>query len=83
MATIESKIKPAAALDITNRTCPMTFVVTKLRLEEMQPGEVLEVILTDGEPIHNVPRSVKAEGHRIIAVEPFDGKFRLFIERKL
>jgi len=74
-------LKIDATLDITPDVCPITFVKTKLKLEQMQPGQVLEVILNDGEPIQNVPRSVKGEGHRIILVEKVGDKYRLLIEK--
>ncbi|MFQ3675031.1 MAG: sulfurtransferase TusA family protein, partial [Endomicrobiia bacterium] len=51
-------------LDLRGISCPMNFVKTKLKLEEMQKDEILEVLLDDGEPIINVPRSVKEEGHK-------------------
>ncbi len=43
----------------------MTFVKTRLELEEMNQGELLEVILREGEPLSNVTRSVEDLGHRI------------------
>ncbi len=79
--TDEQRPKPAETLDITDRTCPLTFVVTKLKLEEMEPGTVLEVVLNDGEPIRNVPRALKEDGHRVLLVEPWQGRFRLLVER--
>lgn len=76
-----SDVKPDAKLDLSGVLCPINFVQTKLALEDMQPGQVLEVILDDGEPIRNVPRSVKEEGHRVIAVEKLpDNKYRLLIK---
>lgn len=57
-------------LDITKDVCPITFVRTKLRLEKMQVGETLEVLLQGEEPLKNVPRSVKEAGHEIIACIP-------------
>ncbi len=70
-------------IDITPDTCPMTFVKTKLRLEKMQKGEVLEVLLNDGEPLKNVPLSAQELGHSILATVPqSDGKtYRLWIEK--
>ena len=35
----------AASVDITREVCPMTYVRTKLRLETLGNGEVLEVFL--------------------------------------
>ncbi len=74
-------LKIDAELDITADVCPITFVKTKLKLEQMQRGEILEVVLNDGEPIQNVPRSVKGEGHKIILVEKRGENYRLLIER--
>lgn len=56
-------------LDLRGVLCPINYVRTKLRLEELEQGQVLEVILDDGEPMRNVPRSVKQDGHRISKVE--------------
>lgn len=46
----------------------MTFVRTKLRLERMQSGEVLAVRLRGSEPLHNVPRAARDEGHVIVDI---------------
>jgi len=57
-------------LDIRGEVCPYTFVKTKLALEEMQPGQVLRV-LVDYEPAtKNVPRSVRLQGDEVVGVEP-------------
>ncbi len=57
-------------LDITSDVCPITFVKTKLLIEKMKSGETLEVRLTEGEPLENVPRSVREEGHEVLSIEP-------------
>ncbi len=57
-------------LDITSDVCPITFVKTKLLIEKMKSGEILEVRLTEGEPLENVPRSVREEGHEVLSIEP-------------
>ena len=56
-------------IDITGEVCPMTFVRTKLRLERMQPGEILAVRLRGEEPLRNVPRAARDEGHDILGIE--------------
>ena len=73
--------KPNAFLDLRGVVCPTNFVKTKLKLEEMKTGEVLEIVIDSGEPIANVPRSIKEEGHKIIKVEKIDNHFRLLIEK--
>ena len=78
------EIKADVQLDLRGVLCPINFVKTKLKLEEMEVGEILEIILDDGEPMRNVPRSVKEEGHRIIKVNKLqDGKYyKLLIKKK-
>jgi TusA-related sulfurtransferase len=60
-------------LDITKEHCPMTFVKTKIELSKLQPGDTLEVLLTEGEPLDNVPRNAKEQGYNVLAVEHVDG----------
>lgn len=65
-------------IDITGVVCPITFVKTKVALEELTDGDVLEVRLNGGEPVQNVPRSLKDEGHRVTGIEKLeDGTYRL------
>jgi TusA-related sulfurtransferase len=52
-------------LDITADTCPLTWVRTKLALERLAPGEVLEVRCAPGEALENVPRSAREAGHAV------------------
>ena len=69
-------------LDITGDYCPITFVKTKIALEKIQPGERLEVILREGEPLENVPRAAAGDGHRVVEiVEVRDGVYRVVIEK--
>ncbi|MBI4295386.1 MAG: sulfurtransferase TusA family protein [Chloroflexi bacterium] len=71
-------------LDLRGTLCPLNFVYTKLRLEEMAEGEVLEIIIDDGESMRNVPRSLKQDGHRVLDVVKLeDGSYRLKIRRGL
>jgi TusA-related sulfurtransferase len=67
-----------ARVDITDVVCPVTFVKTKVALEELEDGQVLELRLNGGEPIQNVPRSLKDEGHKVTNVsQSEDGTFLL------
>ena len=61
---------PVHFLDITSDVCPITFVKTKLLVERMQSGEFAEIRIPPGEPLENVPRSVREEGHTVLSLEP-------------
>jgi len=73
--------QPTQSMDLRGTPCPLNWVKTKLRLEGMGAGELLEVFIDDGEAVRNVPRSVKSEGHQIVEVSPAGDGFRLVIER--
>jgi TusA-related sulfurtransferase len=53
-------------LDITKDHCPMTFVKAKLKLEQLEEGDILEILLTAGEPLENVPRTCKEQGFQVL-----------------
>ncbi len=55
------KSRAIKKLDIRGKVCPMTFVYTKLTLEKMDPGEILEVTLDFPAAVKNVPVSVKRQ----------------------
>ncbi len=80
MADIDLKVDDT--VDITDVNCPVTFVKTKVALEELDEGQILKVHLNDGEPVQNVPRSVKEEGHEVLRLDDNgDGTFELFIRK--
>lgn len=68
-------------IDLHGVSCPINFVKTKLALEELEEGELLEVILDEGNAMLNVPRSVKEEGYTVIRVEPLGETFRVIIRK--
>jgi FdhD protein len=67
-------------LDLRGVSCPINFIKIKLALEMFEPGEMVEILLDDGEPVKNVPPSLKAEGHRLLGVERKDDHFVLTLE---
>ncbi|MGQ0555965.1 MAG: sulfurtransferase TusA family protein [Nitrospiraceae bacterium] len=73
---------PVSELDLRGVICPYNFVKTKLKLETMSQGQVLSVLLDDGDPIRNVPRSVQNEGHTVLLQERVDQAYRVLIRRE-
>ena len=72
----------ADTVDITDVVCPVTFVKAKVALEELDDGEILSIRLNDGEPVQNVPRSIKEEGHKILKLnDNGDGTYELIVKK--
>jgi TusA-related sulfurtransferase len=73
---------PHAGVDVTDAVCPMTFVKAKVALDVLEPGQILSIRLSDGEPIRNVPRSLKDDGHRVLGLtDNGDGTYDLLVEK--
>ena len=75
-------IKIDDTVDITDKVCPLTFVKAKVAIEELEEGEIISIHMNDGEPVQNVPRSIKEEGHQILKlVNNEDGTFDLIVKK--
>ncbi len=60
----------------------MTFVRTRLALDRLEAGQVLQVRLRGTEPLHNVPRTAAAQGHAVLRLETgADGISMLWLRR--
>ena len=74
----------APIYDLRGVACPLNYVKTKLKLEMMDAGEQLEVWLDAGEPIKNVPMSLRNDGHRVLLEQALDADakhFKVLVEK--
>jgi tRNA 2-thiouridine synthesizing protein A len=76
-----SAIASQRTLDLRGVLCPMNFVRTKLALEDLGAGDVLEVWLDAGEPAENVPRSAGLESHEVLRIEDLGDHVRVWIAK--
>ena len=69
-------------MNITDKVCPLTFVKAKVAIDELDDGEIIAIRMNDGEPVQNVPRSIKEEGHQILKlVNNEDGTYNLIVKK--
>ena len=69
-------------VDVTDVVCPVTFVKAKVALDELDEGDILSIRLNDGEPVQNVPRSLKEEGHKVLELtQNDDGTYQLIVQK--
>jgi TusA-related sulfurtransferase len=73
--------QPDERMDLRGTPCPINFVRTKLQLEKMAPGSLLEVWLDPGEPIEQVPDSLTMAGYGVEAIEDRSEFFALRVRR--
>ncbi|UCH90711.1 MAG: sulfurtransferase TusA family protein [Nitrospirota bacterium] len=69
-------------LDLRGVICPYNFVKTKLKLDTLAIGAQLSVLLDEGDPIHNVPKSIINEGHQVLTQEKVEAYYRIVIQKE-
>ena len=76
-------IKVDRELDLKGEVCPFTFVKSKLILEQMEPGQVLKVILDYKPSVENVPKSMREEGQEVLEIKEIGENLWEVIVRKV
>ncbi len=79
--TLSKEEKEIRKKDFRGVACPMNFVKTKIELSTMKQGDLLEILLDDGQPIQNVPGSVKSEGHLVLEVKKIENYWSVLIKK--
>jgi len=69
-------------VDLKGVKCPMNFVKAKIELVKIRPNETIGFLLDDGDPIKNVPKSIKEEGHEIVKIDDNYEGFNLLVVKK-
>lgn len=70
-------------LDLKGTACPMNYVKAKLFLENLNPGDIVDILLDEGEPIDNVPRSLQTDGQEILKKEKLEGFYKVTVRKKV
>ncbi len=78
-----NELKPDKTIDLKGEVCPYTFVKSKFALEEMALDQVLEVVFDHEPALENVPRSLKNEGQKILAVDKInDTDWKILVKKE-
>ena len=73
--------EPDEVLDLTGIKCPVNSSKALIRLEAMEEGEFLELIIDDGPPRENVPVTLTQEGHTVVSIRRSRDQWVLLIRR--
>ncbi|MFC4767201.1 sulfurtransferase TusA family protein [Effusibacillus consociatus] len=69
------------SIDCKGLSCPMPIVRTKKAVEEINPGQVLEVIATDPGSVADVKSWAERTGHQFIGTVNEEGVFKHYIRK--
>ncbi|WP_420265772.1 sulfurtransferase TusA family protein [Candidatus Magnetominusculus dajiuhuensis] len=76
------EIIPDKRIDIRGLKCPYTFVRSKLTLESMNVGEVLEILLNYPDAAVSIPKSMQDHGQRVLSVDKINDTEWVIVIRK-
>ena len=80
-AVPEDTKKENHLLDLKGTPCPINYVKAKLFLENLEVGEITDILLDEGDPIRNVPKSLEGDGQQIIKIEKQDGFYKVTVKK--
>lgn len=69
-------------LDLRGEVCPYTLLKSKLALEEMQVGQVLEVVVDHRPAMEDVPKGLSYEGQEVLLIEETSASVWRIVVRK-
>jgi TusA-related sulfurtransferase len=80
--SIENEGAENHIIDLRGVACPLNFVKAKLELEKLEIGDILEVLLDEGESIRNVPTSFAEQGQDVLEVKNVGDYYCVKVRRK-
>lgn len=75
-------VKIDKKINIKGLVCPYTFVKSKLAVEDMEVGEVLEILLDYEEAARSIPKSMEDHGQKVLKVEKINDTDWLILIKK-
>jgi tRNA 2-thiouridine synthesizing protein A len=69
-------------LDVKGKMCPLPVALTKRKLAEMQPGQLLEIIGEGELEFDNIQRWLKNNAYEIVGTSKNNNEFRILVTAK-
>ncbi len=67
-------------LDARRLLCPMPVIRVQNRVEELQPGDVLEALCSDPGALQDIPAWCRINGHRVVETHSKKGEYTVVVE---
>ena len=59
-------------MDLQGVKCPLNWAKAKVRLEYLERGDLLELLIDDPKGRRDIPRAAEAEGYAIVDIDEID-----------
>jgi len=61
--------------------CPLNWAKAKVCLEDLERGDILELLIDDPKGRRDIPRAAEAEGYAVVSIHEAEGHWRIVIEK--
>ncbi|WP_435334263.1 sulfurtransferase TusA family protein [Haloarchaeobius sp. TZWWS8] len=79
---MNDSIEPTETLDVKGENCPMPVVKTKQAIDDLEPGDVLEVVATDSGSMSDMPGwADTTDGVELLDQEEGDGVYTHYVRK--
>jgi TusA-related sulfurtransferase len=75
------EVKADKVIDCIGLFCPEPVLRTRVAMDSLEIGEILEVIADDPSAEADIKAWAKHTGHEILKIERIDGEFHFFIKK--
>lgn len=71
-------------LDIRGVVCPYTLVKSKLAVEDLEVGQVVEILLDYPEAVTSIPKAMENYGNKVLKVEKISStEWKILIRKEV
>jgi TusA-related sulfurtransferase len=75
------EVQVAKVVDVRGQYCPGPVLRARQEIEELESGQVMEVVATDPAAEPDLQAWAKWAGHQVLAVRKDDGQLRVLIRK--
>ena len=74
-------MKADVTIDCLGLYCPMPIIKTAEKINELEVGQVLEVISDDQGIVEDMPNWCKMTGHEFVGIQQKDDEFKVYVKK--
>ena len=75
-------MKVESTVDAKGQNCPMPLLMAKRALNQLEPGQVLQVVATDPGSVKDFRVFSEQSGHKLLESDEDNGVYSYLIEKK-
>ncbi len=76
-------VQPDVTTDVVYMMCPMHLLKLEEMIEELEPGQVLEILTDYDGALDDIPGWCERTGHEFIGVDEAEDYYKFYIRKKL